>query len=158
MKLDIRRKWLRRGLIALAGGIVFLGLLIALLPTILSGSFGRNMAVGFVSPLVRGQVSLAELSLSWSGPQVIKGFSIKGADGASITLDVTANNGLIALARQSESPHVILSGIIATAYRPDGSLSLTELFVSPTPAKARGGVGNCRPAIHCDGFSVRSKN
>ncbi len=136
MKLDIRRKWLRRGLIALAGGIVFLGLLIALLPTILSGSFGRNMAVGFVSPLVRGQVSLAELSLSWSGPQVIKGFSIKGADGASITLDVTANNGLIALARQSESPHVILSGIIATAYRPDGSLSLTELFVSPTPAKA----------------------
>ena len=134
MKPDIRRKWLRRSLFVLAGGIVFLGVLIAFLPTILSGSFGRNMAVGFVSPLVRGQVSLASLSLSWSGPQVIQGFSINGADGASITVDVTANNGLIALARQSEPPHIVLSGIVATAYRPDGSLSLTELFVSPTPA------------------------
>ncbi|MFZ4643969.1 MAG: hypothetical protein ACOYMU_11550, partial [Phycisphaerales bacterium] len=134
MKPDIRRKWLRRSLFALAGGIVFLGVLIAFLPTILSGSFGRNMAVGFVSPLVRGQVSLASLSLSWSGPQVIQGFSIKGTDGASIAVDVTANNGLIALARQSEPPHIVLSGIVATTYRPDGSLSLTELFVSPTPA------------------------
>ena len=134
MKPDIRRKWLRRSLFALAGGIVFLGVLIAFLPTILSGSFGRNMAVGFVTPLVRGQVSLASLSLSWSGPQVIQGFSIKGADGASITVDVTAQNGLIALARQSEPPHIVLSGIVATTYRPDGSLSLTELFVSPTPA------------------------
>lgn len=67
-------------------------------------------------------------------PQVIQGFSIKGSDGASITVDVTANNGLIALARQSEPPHIVLSGIVATTYRPDGSLSLTELFVSPTPA------------------------
>ena len=146
MKPDIRRKWLRRSLFALAGGIVFLGVLIAFLPTILSGSFGRNMAVGFVSPLVRGQVSLASLSLSWSGPQVIQGFSIKGADGASITVDVTAQNGLIALARQSEPPHIVLSGIVATTYRPDGSLSLTELFVSPTPAVSQPAKATPAPA------------
>ena len=146
MKPDIRRKWLRRSLFALAGGIVFLGAIIAFLPTILSGSFGRNMAVGFVSPLVRGQVSLASLSLSWSGPQVIQGFSIKGADGASITVDVTAKNGLIALARQSEPPHIVLSGIVATTYRPDGSLSLTELFVSPTPAVSQPAKAGPSPA------------
>ncbi len=133
MKPDIRHKWLRRSLFALAGGIVLLGLVIAFLPTILSGSFGRNMAVGFVSPFVRGQVSLAGLSLSWSGPQVIQGFSIKGADGASITVDITANNGLISLARQSEPLHIVLSGIVATSYRPDGSLSLTEMFVTSKP-------------------------
>jgi len=126
-----RKKWIRIALVSVSVIVILLVGVVVFLPTILSGSFGRNMAVGFISPLVRGKVSLAELSLSWSGPQIVRGLSIQGADGASISLDITAHNGLIGLARSTEAPSVVLSGVIATAYRPDGSLSLTDLFVAP---------------------------
>lgn len=131
-----RRKWLRRGLIGVAVSIVAIAVIVGFLPTILSGSIGRSLITGAVQPMVQGEVSISDLSLSWSGPQVIRGFAVKGKDGASIRVDVTANNGLIGLARGSEAPHLTILGSIATVYRPDGTFSLTELFQVPVDASA----------------------
>ncbi len=124
-----RRKWIRRGAIASCALAVVGVVVIALLPTLLSSSLGRTLVVHFASPYVHGQIAVADLSLSWSGPQVIQGLSLTGADGASVVVDVKAENGLIALARQSEGPRITLGGVVTTAYRPDGSLSVAELFV-----------------------------
>ncbi len=130
-RTPIRRKWIRLAVVALAAVVVAIVILVALLPTILSGSIGRSLVVGIVKPMVQGEVSIAELSLSWSGPQVIRGFAVAGNDGASITVDVRADNGLLGLARGSEPPRLSLSGSIATNYRPDGTLSLATLFRTP---------------------------
>lgn len=124
-----RRKWIRRVAIASCAVVVVGAIVIALLPMILSSSLGRSLVVHFATPHVHGQVAIADLSLSWSGPQVIQGLSLTGADGASVVVDVKADNGLVALARQSEGPRITLGGVVTTVYRPDGSLSVAELFV-----------------------------
>ncbi|MSR44926.1 MAG: hypothetical protein EXS15_06180 [Phycisphaerales bacterium] len=123
-----RRRWM----LAIAVTVVaLLGAVVALLPVLLSSSIGRSVALHFAAPHVRGEISLAELSLSWSGPQSISGLTITGADGASIAVDVTAQNGLIRLVRGSEPPRVTLRGSITTVYRVDGTTSLREIFVDP---------------------------
>ncbi len=137
-----RRTWMRRIALAAVALTLLLAIVVALLPTLLSSTLGRNLALHFAAPHVHGEIALADLSLSWSGPQVIGGLSITGADGASIALDITADNALLALVRQSQAPRITLSGAIATTYRADGSLSITELFV----ARAVAGQPTLAPA------------
>ncbi len=129
-----RRKWILRISVACCALAVVGAVVIALLPTLLSSALGRNLVVHFASPYVHGQVAIADLSLSWSGPQVIQGIALTGTDGASIVIDVRVENELLALARQSEAPRITLGGAVTTRYRPDGSLSVAELFVTPATA------------------------
>lgn len=121
--------WKRR--VAIGMGAVTLGfaVVVALLPMLLSSKLGCDLVAHFAAPYVHGKVAIADMALSWTGPQVIRGLSLTGADGASIVVDVTAANGVLALARQSEGPRITLGGAITTIYRPDGSLSVAELFV-----------------------------
>ncbi len=120
---------------ATVGSVVaVIAVLVALAPTILSGSFGRSIAVGFMQAYVNGSVTLAELQLSWSGPQIVRGLAITGKSGDSIALDIDAKNGLWALATGSSAPSVKLSGSVVSRYRPDGSLTIADFFVTNAPA------------------------
>ena len=114
--------------------VVVAASLIALAPALLSSSFGRSIAVGYLQEYTSGKVGLNELQLSWGGPQVVRGLSIVGGSGDSITLDIEAKNSLLDLATGSAAPDVKLSGSVATQYRPDGSLTLADLFGTSAPA------------------------
>ena len=74
------RKWLIYGL-----GLFFaLGLLAALVPTILSTSWGRSMLVGAINDSVRGSVAIDTLSLSWLDGQSIRGVEILDPAGKTV--------------------------------------------------------------------------
>jgi hypothetical protein len=47
-------------------------ILIAILPTILSGSFGKNLLVMFLESKTKAKISIEKLELCWLGPQKIK--------------------------------------------------------------------------------------
>lgn len=132
-----RRRWIKWSAIALGGTVLALIGLVALLPWALSGQMGKSLLVDALQGHVAGKVTLADLSLSWSGPQTIRGLSITSEHGSAITLDIAADNSLLAIVRLSEPPRVTIGGSLATKYRADGTLELSELWEKPvTPNKA----------------------
>ncbi len=75
------RKWLTYSLLGL---LLALGLLTALIPTILSTTLGKGVAVGVINDTVRGSVTIDALSLSWLSGQNIRGVEILDATGERV--------------------------------------------------------------------------
>lgn len=70
--------------------VIALGLLVALLPSLISSSWGTNKILGYINNEIPGRLNLKELSISWSGPQTIKDVSLTDKDGNEV---VTLQSG-----------------------------------------------------------------
>ncbi len=149
--LQRKRRWLRWISASTAVVVLCVATIVALAPTILSGSIGRSIAIALLEDAVNGRVALLELQLSWSGPQVVRGLSITGSEGDSIAVDLEAKNGLVELATWSAAPDVRISGTVLTRYRPDGSLTIGDLFGSP-----RSSAASSAPAASASSGAARS--
>ncbi len=134
---SVRRTWRRLIALGSIAIVVVCVLFTALLPALLSTSLGRGLVEHLLAGSVQGEVSIAELSLSWSGPQVVQGLSISGPDGAQVTLDIRADDALLPLASGDHGAHITLGGALSTTVRADGSLSIVELFVPRPTAPTR---------------------
>lgn len=77
-----RWKWV------VGGGIIFLGLCIALLPQILSSRIGRNLVKMRLESKYRGQAWITSLKTSWRGPTIIQKFSMTDPEGRQIKFDL----------------------------------------------------------------------
>lgn len=140
-----RKRLLVWGGAALGVLLVVIGLVIALLPTLLSGAWGRSLVVHAISPSVQGSVSLQELSLSWGGPQRISGLEITGASGDRIAADVQVEGSLWSLVKLSAPVRVRLSGAVRSGTTEDGSLTILRLLRGSSPSSAPS--GSAAPAL-----------
>ncbi len=125
--------------------LVAIGLGIALLPTLLSGAWGRSLVVNAIAPSVQGSVSLKEMSLSWGGPQRISGLEITSASGDRIAADVQVDGSLWSLVKLSAPVRVRLSGAVRSGTADDGSLTILRLLRGSSPSSAP--TGSTAPAL-----------
>lgn len=120
--------------------LILLAILIALIPTLLSSGPGTRFVEGSAASFVNGTLTIQDLGLSWTGTQTVRGLKIVDVDGKpAIDVDVTLNNGLVALARGDwKRADATLSGSVNAELRPDGSLNLADLVASPPPSSSSG--------------------
>jgi hypothetical protein len=129
-----RKRWLVWIGAALGVLLFACGAVIALLPSLLSGAWGRSLVVNAIAPSVQGSVSLKELSLSWSGPQRVSGLEITGATGDRIAADVEAAGSLWSLIKLSAPMQVRLSGAVRSGTAEDGSLTIMRMLRESSPS------------------------
>ncbi len=84
---------------------------------------------------MNGTVRLAGLHLGWLGPQSVKGLQVVDRDGrTAVDANVEVNAGLLKLVTGSLAPlEIVVGGRVKGEIRKDGSISLTELAVTPSP-------------------------
>ena len=80
-KEDRRSSHRRRWPWVLGGIVVLLGALVFSLPYIASTGWGENLVAGIVADALNGEVTLEDLSTSWTGPTRIRGFVLKDKGG-----------------------------------------------------------------------------
>jgi len=121
------------------GGLFLLllaAILIALIPTILSSGPGTRFVEGSAATFINGTLTIQDLNLSWTGSQTVRRLKIVDVDGKpAIDVDLTLNNGLVALARGDwKRAKATLSGSVNAELRPDGTLNLADLVASAPPS------------------------
>ncbi len=140
------KRWWRLLLWVACGLVVMVVPLIALAPTMLSGSLGCGLVADAIRPLVTGEVEVRGLALSWGGPQEIDGLAIRGEGGDEIVVGASVDCGLLPLLRQSQPLRVRVRGSVATRYDESGSFTIARLVrtpevgaptPTPTPAPAK---------------------
>jgi hypothetical protein len=123
-----RKRWMLWSGAAFGVLLVALVVLIALLPTLLSGAWGRSLVVNAITPSVQGSVSLKDLSLSWGGPQQVRGLEIAGSNGDRVTADVEVAGGLWSLVKLSAPLQARLSCAVRSGTAEDGSLTILQML------------------------------
>ena len=122
-------KRIRRLLIAGAVTSVLLITLIAATPTLLSGEIGRSILVGVLKERVRGEVTVGELDLSWSGPQSVRALVISSTEAGSIELSASVATSAWELLRGESAPiQIDCSGAVRTTYDQEGAMAIARLF------------------------------
>lgn len=91
---------------------VFLVLLVALLPTLISTSWGTNLALSFVNKTIPGSIEVDDLSVGWFSGASIEGLKIKDPEGKTI------------IAADMSAPSVKLFSLL-TGSRQLGDITLT---------------------------------
>lgn len=127
---------MRRIIIIGSVALVLLALAVVTAPAWLSGSIARHVLASNIQGSVRGSVSVADVQLSWPGPQRITGLAIAGAGGDRLTVDLDVDAGLWGLVRGTAPLRVIASGGIVTRYSDDGALSIMDALSAPQPVAA----------------------
>lgn len=64
--------------------LIFLGLLLALLPTLASTEWGRKQVVAWVNRSIPGNVEIKNLEFHWGKGQVLEGILLKDPEGQSV--------------------------------------------------------------------------
>ena len=138
---------MRRIIIVSSIALVLLALAVVTAPAWLSGSIARHVLASNIQGSVRGTVSVADVQLSWPGPQRITGLLIAGAAGDRVRVDLDVDAGLWGLVRGTAPLRVIASGGIVTRYSDDGALSIMESLSAPAAvAVASSPSGDTRAA------------
>ena len=139
--------------------LLFVGMLVLMAPTLVS-QFGVAALVTKVNQGVPGSVSIAELSLSWFGPQRVRGLQLLSA-GRDPILQVTsieADAGLLAFLGPSHCAGTItIDGLQGELeFDATGASNLERAVVAadapvgaPPPA-----IPNCRLVIRGSGFNA----
>lgn len=136
-----RRRWLK----ILAGLVIFLIALVALLPTIISLGPVRSFAVSQASGYINGRIEIASWSFGWFSPIRIQGVKIYDTNNALVLEadEIKTDLTLSKLARQQFvlGDTVIDANLARLQIRPDGSTNLQDLLikksttaVTPPPA------------------------
>ncbi len=129
------RKWLTYGLLGL---LVALGLLTALIPSILSTAFGRGVALGVINDTVRGSVAIDALSLSWLSGQSIRGVEIMDPTGKRVVRleELSTELTLLkAIQRKLSLGRTTIHGLIAElTVDASGANNLTQALEPNTPS------------------------
>jgi len=138
--------WPRKRLLVWGGAafglfLVAIGIVIALLPSLLSGAWGRSLVVSAIAPAVQGSVSLKDLSLSWGGPQRMSGLEIAGANGDRVAADLEVAGSLWSLVKLNAPMQVRLSGAVRSGTAEDGSLTILHMLRGSAPS------GSAAPAL-----------
>ncbi|MBM4009709.1 MAG: hypothetical protein FJ285_08980, partial [Planctomycetes bacterium] len=138
--------WPRKRLLVWGGAafglfLVAIGIVIALLPSLLSGAWGRSLVVSAIAPAVQGSVSLKDLSLSWGGPQRMSGLEIAGANGDRVAADLEVADSLWSLVKLSAPVQIRLSGAVRSGTSEDGSLTILHMLRGSAPS------GSAAPAL-----------
>lgn len=138
---------MRRIIIASSIALVLLALAVVTAPAWLSGAIARHVLASNIQGSVRGTVSVADVQLSWPGPQRITGLVIAGGGGDRVRVDLDVDAGLWGLVRGTAPLRVIASGGIVTRYSDDGALSIMDALSAPQAvAAASAPAGGTRKA------------
>ena len=138
---------MRRAIIAVSIAVALLALAVITAPAWLSGPIARSVLSSKISESVRGTVSVADVQLSWPGPQRIKGLTIAGDTGDRLDIDLDVDAGLWGLVRGTAPLRVMARGGIVTRYSDDGALSILDALSAPAAPSAAGApVGTTRKA------------
>jgi len=142
--------------------LILLALVIGFLPWIVSSGPGTRIIERVASDQINGRVSIADLDLSWSGPQQISGLQLDDAGGATLArLDISLANGLIALARgEWKSLHATIGGSANLELREDWSTNFSALAkaaptAAPAPAPSPGPATAPEPARVPSGLDAK---
>lgn len=91
-------------------------LITALLPSVISTSWGNRQVVAFINRAIPGHVSINKIDIGWVGPQRLEGVSLSDPDGTTVfTLDsLSAQTSIInALWHLSTSGNITFQGFNA---------------------------------------------
>ena len=124
---------MRRIIVIGSVALVLIALAVITAPAWLSGALARHVLASNIQGSVRGTVSVADVQLSWPGPQRITGLAIAGAGGDRLSVDLDVDAGLWGLVRGTAPLRVIASGGIVTRYSDEGSLSIMDALSAPQP-------------------------
>ena len=102
---------------------------------LINAGLGREFIRSSIEKQVNGTVRLAGLHLGRLGPQSVKGLQVVDRDGrTAVDANVEVNAGLLKLVTGSLAPlEIVVGGRVKGEIRKDGSISLTELAVTPSP-------------------------
>lgn len=131
-----RKRWLKWIVAAAVALVVALAGVIAFLPSLLSGAWGRSIVVNALAPHVQGSVSLKELSLSWGGPQRLGGLEVLGQNGDRVAVDMEVASGLWSLTKLRGPVRVRLSCVVRSGTAEDGSLTIVQMLRGTAPSAA----------------------
>ncbi len=131
-----RPRWLRRAVIVSVAVLALLAIASVTAPAWMSGAIARHVLASNLGSSVRGAVSVADVQLSWPGPQRITGLSIAGEKGDRLTVDLDVDAGLWGLVRGTAPLRVIASGSMVTRYSDDGTLSIMDALSAPDAVAA----------------------
>lgn len=135
-----KRRWIWRTLL---GVLVFLVLLIALAPTLVSTGAGRSLVLSIVNSKLKGTVAMADLSVSWFSPCRVEGLSVTDLQGRKVlqVAKVDIDRGLFGLATNSKQlGNVNVGTPQADLYPlPEGGYSLAQALEEkqPSPPKEK---------------------
>jgi hypothetical protein len=125
---------MRRFVIIGSCAIVLIALAVITAPAWMSGSIARHVLASNLGSSVRGTVTVADVQLSWPGPQRITGLAIAGEKGDRLAVDLDVDAGLWGLVRGTAPLRVIASGSMVTRYSDDGTLSIMDALSAPQAA------------------------
>ncbi len=100
--------------------VVFILTLIALIPTILSTSWGKNALVGYLNKGSPYELSVEDLDVAWSGPQKLRGVSVnRNAPEMHITIEsVEVQSSLFSLIQKPSSVRSVIIQSLNGEIRP----------------------------------------
>jgi hypothetical protein len=127
-----RRSVGRRILAVLLVLLIVLIAFVVLLPTLVNAGIGRGLILSAIAKRINGDVSLGDLSLSWTGAQQIRGFTITDDSGKpAITADLAVNRGLFSLITNRSDPlEIAIEGTARGEIREDGSTTFGDLIAT----------------------------
>ncbi len=120
----------------LAGGLLVLALLIAILVPTLGASIVRSKIAGAASDSIAGEVEIGGLGLSWTGSQRISGLRVLDESGWQVaSLDGTLQRGLLSLVfSPTNLGEITLSGSARLEKGPSGQFTILEATKPSKPA------------------------
>ena len=134
-----RRRWPARVAIAAVVVLILSLLIVWMAPTLAGLGPIRNAIVGSISSRIAGDVHIDSWSLSWRGPQAVRGVAVVGPDGQNVvsvkSIDAP-DVSLVALLRGELDLGIIkLTGVDATVERhEDGTTNIEKAFAASTPS------------------------
>ena len=130
-----KRSWRKRIVIFLVAILVFVGVLVALLPTILSSDFATARVTSLIEARLNGEVDIADVDLAWGGSQQVTGLRVGAPSGYPDQSDIvdvpsaTIQQGLWGLAFGSDPIVVEVTKPVLRVHRTaDGRSNVEELI------------------------------
>lgn len=134
--------------LAIGGGISVLGLLVlaGAAPSI-AGSFAPGVIESTAAKSIAGSVKVQSVSLSWFGPQSVKGLVLRDTDSKLIaSVDLSSDAGLMSLIRGSMNLGVVqLGGTVNIQRNSDGSTNL-QTALAPAKGSSRAAAPGAAPS------------
>lgn len=136
-----KRGSLKKVILFAGGGlVVFVGLLLALAPSI-AGSVAPGIIESKAAEAIPGKVKVSKTRFSWGGPQVIGPVTLTDPTGKDVAvLEIQASRGLMGLAINPLSAgEVVITGKADIVREPDGTTNIERATVKPKAAGSGGG-------------------
>ncbi|MFH1748357.1 MAG: hypothetical protein ABIG44_15095 [Planctomycetota bacterium] len=132
-----RRRWLRRLVVLFVLILVLLGVLIGLLPTIVSSPGVTAYALSFANNVLPGSIEVERLSLSWAGPLEVRGLKILDPDDQEVVRvkNISCASGVWRLVSDWESfgEIVVDQPRVDLRVTADNEITLVQAFASGQP-------------------------